>query len=211
MRSARAVSAEAPLVDALQSQGEMRATKRQSVERDVENPGVSLLRHARVCAARSRASAACPRDSSRSQYRYPGSEYSKGYSGCRSLCRRSASANRSVGLFPFARGVERIGLGRAVDHHLKRIRRRDPQARPRFSPSPQRAAIWPTRSSASLRLDAWIAALLQSCCCCAICEAVARIAGSASWRRPLRAQPEAGLVKNPRARPAASSAAAGVS
>ena len=90
--SSRAVSAESRARQALQRKGEMGAAERQIVERDVENPAC-VRRPLRVCVARSRASAARPRQQ-QVAVAIPRHRISNGYSGCRFRCRRSASANR---------------------------------------------------------------------------------------------------------------------
>ena len=75
-----------------------------------------------------------PRDSSRSQYRYPR----------RRIAARDIRAavplpplgvgEEDRGLFHFAGGVERVGVGRAIAHHLKFVTGSDPQARRAFPP-----------------------------------------------------------------------------
>ena len=99
-------------------------------------------------------------------------------------------------LFPFAGGVERIGLSRAIDHHLKSCRRSRSASATDFSAVATAAAISPTSSSVSLRFDAAFAAFVQFCA--SSCHAQGRAhRGQRLLETSLRAQPEAGLAEDP--------------
>ena len=100
---------------ALQRQGEMGAAERQSVERDVENP-VVLPRNFNGLAARSRASAARPCESSRSQYSIPLQRVEQGEFRLPFPLPALGVGEQTRGLFPFAGGMERVGMG-ARDCH----------------------------------------------------------------------------------------------